>query len=326
MAYRVNEGNAAEEILRVANEIGSDLIVMGTHGRTGLRWLLAGSVAVAVLHGATCPVLAVRSIEQPRPAQEIEVILHPTDFSTDSEAALKVARQLAREHGARLIIAARRKESRSLVDGTPAADIDPRAYHDAIENVRKRVDGPDLKYPVETVLRHGYPAEEIVLTAHDMGCDLIVMGTHGRTGLSRLLMGSVAENVLPKANCPVLLVKAGQAASAPVSNESRPPRSPSIETVRRCWGRHLRVLAWAAMGAVAAIGVFNRRPRRTAMKNTDQELSLPTRNGPKRSDASVAEPGATRPSLLAKVADFVITVAIRAAQNHTACCLEESTP
>ena len=65
--------------------------------------------------------------------------------------------------------------------------------------MRKRVDGPDLKYPVETLLRRGYAAEGIIETAEEVGCDLIVMGTHGRTGLTRLLMGSVAENVLPKA-------------------------------------------------------------------------------------------------------------------------------
>jgi len=103
VAYRTSQGNAAAEILRVAKEIGSDLIVTGTHGRTGLRWLLAGSVATSVLQGATCPVLALRAAEQPRQAKEIRVILHPTDFSHDSEAALRVARGLAREHGARLM-------------------------------------------------------------------------------------------------------------------------------------------------------------------------------------------------------------------------------
>ena len=201
VAYRTNEGTAAEEILSVAQEIGSDLIVLGTHGRTGLRWLLAGSVAVSVLHGANCPVMALRSTAEPHQAKEIQVILHATDFSADSEAALRVARQLAREHGARLIIVHAEKLE-VLVDGTPAAVIDPRAYHDAMENLRKRVDGPDLKYPVSTVLRRGFAAEEIILTAVDMGCDLIVMGTHGRSGLGRLLMGSVAENVLPRATAP----------------------------------------------------------------------------------------------------------------------------
>ena len=94
--YQTREGDASAEILRMAKEIGSDVIVMGTHGRTGLRWLLAGSVAIAVLHGAPCPVLALRAAEEPRQAKEISVILHPTDFSVDSEAALRVARSLAR--------------------------------------------------------------------------------------------------------------------------------------------------------------------------------------------------------------------------------------
>ena len=221
VAYRTNEGTAAEEILRVAGEIGSDLIVMGTHGRTGLRWLLAGSVAVAVLHGATCPVLAVRSTEPPRPAKELEVILHPTDFSADSEAALRVARGLAREHGARLIVL-HVHTLEILMDGTPAAEIDPRTYREELERVRKQVDGPDLKYPVETLLRQGYTAEEIVLTAQDKGCDLIVMGTHGRTGLGRLLLGSVAENVLPKASCPVLLAKASPRETVPAHDRAVP--------------------------------------------------------------------------------------------------------
>ena len=88
--------------------------------------------------------------------------------------------------------------------------IDPRFDTDALENVRKRVDGPDLKHAVETMLRRGYDAQGITQTADEVGCDLIVMGTHGRTGLSRLMMGSVAENVLPKANCPVLVVKSVQ--------------------------------------------------------------------------------------------------------------------
>ncbi len=215
--YETREGDTSEEILRMAREIGSDVIVMGTHGRTGLRWMLAGSVAVAVLHGAPCPVLALRSADQPRPTTEIRTILHATDFSVDSEGALRVARLLARDHGARLIILYVERLD-VLSDGTPAAEVDPRVFKEALENVRKRVDGPDLKYPVETLLRQGFAPEGIIETAEEMGCDLIVMGTHGRTGLSRLLMGSVAENVLPKASCPVLVVKTGQRTSALTSN------------------------------------------------------------------------------------------------------------
>ncbi len=63
LVYRTTEGAAATEIIRMAGEIGADLIVMGTHGRTGIRWLLAGSVAIAVLRGAHCPILALHAHE-----------------------------------------------------------------------------------------------------------------------------------------------------------------------------------------------------------------------------------------------------------------------
>ena len=88
----------------MAQKIGSDLIVMGTHGLTGLRRMLAGSVATAVMHGARCPVMALRSGAQSPPDERIRAILHPTDFSAGSEAALRVARSLARDHGSRLIL------------------------------------------------------------------------------------------------------------------------------------------------------------------------------------------------------------------------------
>ena len=216
--YQTREGEAAVEILRMAKEWGSDLIVMGTHGRTGMSRLLAGSVAIAVLRGAHCPVLALRSLEKPRHAKEIRVILHPTDFSVDSEVALRVARELARAHGARLIIL-HVAVLQVHMDGTVTDAIDARFCTDALENLRKRVDGPDLKHPVETMLGRGFPFEHITQRADEVGCDLIIMGTHGRTGLSRLLMGSVAENVLPRANCPVLVVKAVQHVSAPISDQ-----------------------------------------------------------------------------------------------------------
>jgi len=215
--YLTTEGDAALEILRMAGERGCDLIVMGTHGRTGLSRLVAGSVAIAVIRGAQCPVLALRSPEKPRDSQEIRVILHPTDFSVDSEAALRVARWLAWHHGARLVIL-HVAMLEVLVDGTTAADVDPRDYRDALDEVKKRVDGPDLKHPIETILTRGYTAPGIIETADDLGADLIVMGTHGRTGLSRLLMGSVAEQVLPKANCPVLVFKPAQRISEPTSD------------------------------------------------------------------------------------------------------------
>jgi nucleotide-binding universal stress UspA family protein len=236
--YRTQDGAPAEEILSSAEELGCDLIVMGTHGRTGLDRLLAGSVAESVLRKARCPVLALRSPshltatpetgdEAPRspgaipgagapvesaPPQEQEVvrlpmrtILSPTDFSDRSEAALSVARSVARDQGARLIVL--HVAPVEVVYGTIPVSQDLRGYQDSLEVLRGRLGEPDLMYPVEVRLSQGRATAEILRVAEELGCDLIVMGTHGRSGLGRLLMGSVAEAVLRKARCPVLTVK-----------------------------------------------------------------------------------------------------------------------
>jgi nucleotide-binding universal stress UspA family protein len=205
--YVAREGEIAEEILEEAQRIGADLIVMGTHGRTGVSWLISGSVATSVLRKAQCPVLALRSRVHMHRDDGVRVILHPTDFSENSRPALEVARSLARDHGARLVVLHVTPPA-ILMDGTVAAEIDPSTFHAALEDLRNKLEGPDLKYPVETRLNLGFDREEILRTAEELGCDLIVMGTHGRTGLGRVLMGSVAESVLPRAACPVIVVKA----------------------------------------------------------------------------------------------------------------------
>jgi nucleotide-binding universal stress UspA family protein len=218
LEVHLKEGHAAVEILRAADEVRADLIVMGTQGRTGLRRLLAGSVAIAVLRGSHCPVLALRSPAHRPTTEEIRVILHPTDFSFGSEPALRVARSLAHDSGARLIILHVAPVA-ILTNGTVAEVIDPRHHRDALEDLRKRLNGPDLKYSVETRLSRGIAHEGILQTAGAVGCDLIVMGTHGRTGLARLLLGSVAESVLQKADCPVMVVKIPQRESPTTSDQ-----------------------------------------------------------------------------------------------------------
>lgn len=206
VSYEVAEGVAADEILREAGNAQADLIVLATHGRKGLRRLLAGSVAESVLRRAVCPVLALRSPDLPHPADEIRSVLHPTDFSTDSDPALRVARAIARERGARFVVAHVAPDD-SIVDGS-VIPVELGPLRKTLEVLRATSDGPDLKYPMETRLGQGDSCDEIVRIATEIGCDLIVMGTHGRTGLHRLLMGSVAEDVLRRASCPVLFVKA----------------------------------------------------------------------------------------------------------------------
>ena len=133
-------------------------------------------------------------------------ILFPTDFSPASTEALSWATSLARDSGATMIII--------HVEEPPMAYGGGELYLDVQENDREDLRkalvnvlplDPDI--PFEHKLLVGDPATAICETAENEHCDLIVMGTHGRTGLTRLLMGSVAEAVVRRANCPVLTVK-----------------------------------------------------------------------------------------------------------------------
>jgi nucleotide-binding universal stress UspA family protein len=225
VAYHLMEGDPAEEILRAAGQLRPDLIAVGTHGRTGLSWLLAGSVATAVLRHAPCPVLALHCPERAPAFKDIRVILHPTDFSQGCEASLRVARSLARDLGARLVLL--HVVPFGFYANEMTVPVDPGVYREALDEERQLIDGPDLKYPVESRLARGDPAEEILRAAAELGCGLIVMGTHGRSGLSRLFMGSVAEYVVPRADCPVLAVRTARKAEvAATEHESQPVATP----------------------------------------------------------------------------------------------------
>ena len=130
MEYQASEErDVAGAILRVAKELGCDLIAMGTHGRRGLDRLLTGSVAETVLRKAHCPVLTLRGPRLPREVEPIRVIVHPTDFSERCEAALQVACRLASDHGARLVIL-HVAPPEIIIDGAPAVAIDALVYRD----------------------------------------------------------------------------------------------------------------------------------------------------------------------------------------------------
>ena len=138
----------------------------------------------------------------------IKNILYATDFSSHSNQAYFHAVALAEGHGARLTIL-HVCQSRPVVLGEgmlPAAGTenqDIEYWKRQLEQIRPINDGIQVRH----VILEGSPAEEIIRHAADQGIDLIVMGTHGRTGLERLLMGSVAEQVVRGAPCSVLVVK-----------------------------------------------------------------------------------------------------------------------
>jgi nucleotide-binding universal stress UspA family protein len=133
----------------------------------------------------------------------IRKILYPTDFSPYSNQAYFHAIALAEKHQASLTILY------VYVPGTPVTGTagngaaDRRYWQEQLEQIRP----VDPGIPVHHVLLEGDPAAEIVRYAQDAGMDLIVMGTHGRTGLERLLMGSVAEKVMRESPCSVMVVK-----------------------------------------------------------------------------------------------------------------------
>jgi nucleotide-binding universal stress UspA family protein len=138
---------------------------------------------------------------------KIRTILHPTDFSECSEYAFFMACALARDYGAKLLLLHVKPLPTALYGEFGAF---PTETADSIEELKNRmlaIKPSDPSIPVERRLIEGEISEEIIRLSQDQSCDLIVLGTHGRTGLQRLLMGSVAEQVMRKAACPVLTVK-----------------------------------------------------------------------------------------------------------------------
>ncbi len=204
---------AGEAILGYADEVGADLIVMGTHGRRGLAHVLLGSVANEVVRGAPCPVMTVRARPEGQHLEAIERILLPLDFSTASEAALAAARDLAVRWTASLdllhVIEETVMPAFYAAGVTSLLQLDPEIRTRCQAEMQRRLTHlGDAAVAVTTHVREGKAAREIVAFAEETGTDLIVLATAPRSGLERLLLGSVAEKVVRLAPCPVLVVRA----------------------------------------------------------------------------------------------------------------------
>jgi nucleotide-binding universal stress UspA family protein len=213
---RVATGIPSEEVIAVAGAEDADLLVVGTKGKTGLAHVLLGSTAERVIRGAPCPVLTVR-MEQAEAEEEgvpskpvtLERILVPVDFSDCSLDALEYAAVVAQQAQASLMLLHVLEPVSYGLDFTLGQS---RTRHLEVESWTKRLEEltsalPAAHVPVESQLRGGLPADSILDSAQTLPCDLIVMGTHGRRGISHALSGSVAEAVLRKALCPVLTVR-----------------------------------------------------------------------------------------------------------------------
>jgi nucleotide-binding universal stress UspA family protein len=138
---------------------------------------------------------------------KIRTILHPTDFSELSRPAFELACALARDYGAELGIMHVHRPALGTIPLGVAVEV-PAGDETIVQQQLEQIRPTDPKITVWHRLVEGEPVEQILRLAEEVQADLIVMGTHGRGGLSRVFMGSVAEGVLRQANCPVLTYRA----------------------------------------------------------------------------------------------------------------------
>lgn len=215
---RITVGIPSHQIEEVVKECDADLVVLGTHGRTGLEHILLGNTAERAVRSVPCPVLTVRQPGEQDEVKEIKTakvpisikrILVPVDFSDCSLEALEHVVQVGKLCKAAVTILHVLEPVSYGLDFTLS-----RVWKDQQlrEYVRSRLS--ELTHLLESqgltahnVILGGMPRDSILDCAREREADLIVMGTHGRGGLSHLVIGSVAEAVLRRAPCPVLTVK-----------------------------------------------------------------------------------------------------------------------
>ena len=204
---RVEAGVPSETILAYAAEAGIDLVVMGTHGRTGVGRFVIGSVAEKVVRRADVPVVTVRTSESATLWPPIDRIVVPTDGSDASFEALPYALDLAERFDAEI-------EALSVVDerttstfynvGTALEDV-VGGLRTTAETATDRIasEAAERGITASTTVVEGLPSRTICAHAAESGADVVVMASHGRTGLAHYLLGSVAERVVRNSAVPV---------------------------------------------------------------------------------------------------------------------------
>ncbi len=200
-------GDAADEVSKAAVELGADLVITGTHGRTGVSKFLLGSTAERIIRISTVPVIVARNPDYV-PEHGYGKILVPTDFSENAEKAFYLASCLAADEC--------EIELMHCWDLPSGVGSGPASVVETIERsfdreVRARGEAAIAKL-ASPGLRVTFHAERVPATqgvidrASERDFDLVVMGSHGRSGLSRFLLGSVAETTIHHATCSVATV------------------------------------------------------------------------------------------------------------------------
>lgn len=206
--------NAAAAIAGYAKENEIDLIVIGTHGRTGISKWFFGSTAERVMRIAPCPVLTIAPGAELHPGEEVfDHILFPFDLSDASKHALRYACAFAEKYKAKLellhVVEYRNLPESYSIRGKEifeqVTDLEQRVLDEMEREVNKLYEG-GRTLNAQFVVEEGKPFEQIVDFADKNKANLIVMGNTGINDTHGQRLGSTAENVVPRAECPVLVV------------------------------------------------------------------------------------------------------------------------
>ena len=240
---------ASSAITDYAREIEADLIVIGTHGRSGWNRLSLGSTTEAVLRQSPCPVVTVGPDAAPQVAGPV---LAPLAFESSSDLALETAVALAAERGTHVVALHVIEPVETPVPYVWAlppvheTDIEARVAA-SLTRWAEGVAGDAA--PVETEVRHGDAALQIADAAQEVGAGLVVQASHGRRGLSRWLLGSVAESVVRRASCPVLTLRAD------ARQIVRPDEGVSLAVPRDDWASLFDALSHRAAASRCVVSV-----------------------------------------------------------------------
>jgi len=205
----VDGASPARRIVDLAARIEADLIVLGTHGRSGFERLLLGSVTEKVVRTAQCPVVTVPSPSVATSTLPFRRILCGIDFSESSSDGLRFAVSLATESNSALTLLHVLEFSQ---ESEPLATVpfDLSTYRAAVEDdaTRRLVNliSGDIRAACQPATRlvHGKPYEQILAVAQELRSDLIVLGVHGRSAFDIMIFGSTTNQVIRRATCPVL--------------------------------------------------------------------------------------------------------------------------
>jgi nucleotide-binding universal stress UspA family protein len=210
---RLMQGHPANELTSLARELEADLIVTGTHGRRGFERAVLGSTAEGILRATTVPVMVVRedtrllSIDKP-----FERLLVAIDNSGPADAALALAARMAEAYGSIVLCCSvadtRDAQAKSVLYGYDPLPLKQSLREDALHLIRSALAVAGLpEEPAKMLVSEGEPSAGIIETAKYYGVAAIVIGTHGRRGLERFFLGSIAEKIARESPLPVIVTR-----------------------------------------------------------------------------------------------------------------------